>query len=309
VTSAQSGSAARAPSSWRRADIQGLRAVAVLLVVAFHAGLPVPGGFIGVDVFFVISGFVITELILRSLDTPGGFRFRTFYARRLKRLLPALALMVAVVLALSIVLLSPLGAQQTAAATGLGAVFFVANFVIYSLTGDYFDAPAETNPLLHTWSLSVEEQFYFIFPALMVLAWWLAHRRRSGGRRMSFILLSGLAVLSFLLCVAMSFGWSGLRAIERPAEWAFYSSLTRAWEFAVGALLAMALTSARMRTTRLPGQALSVMGALLLIISAFAITGSSTFPGFIVAVPVLGTLLVIAGGSAGGVITAACRRR
>ena len=150
-----------APRSTRhiRADVQGLRAVAVLLVIVFHAGLPLPAGFAGVDVFFVISGFVITALILRQLDA-GGFSLVEFYVRRIKRLLPALILMLVVVLALSFLLESPLGPQQTTAKTGVGAMLLVANMVILRTSGDYFDAAATTNPLLHMWSLSVEEQFY-----------------------------------------------------------------------------------------------------------------------------------------------------
>ena len=144
-----------------RLDIQGLRAIAVLLVVTYHSGIPLPGGFTGVDVFFVISGFVITELILRKRAT-HSFTFRDFYARRMRRLLPALALVVTLTLIAAIFLESPFGPQRTTALTGIGASFFIANFVIYSNTGGYFDAPAELNPLLHTWSLSVEEQFYFV---------------------------------------------------------------------------------------------------------------------------------------------------
>src|ERR1035437_3646638 len=147
-----------------RLDVQGLRAIAVLLVVAFHAGLPVPGGFVGVDVFFVISGFVIAGLLLRELDTTGGVDLGRFYTRRIRRLFPALALLVAVVALVSLVLASPFGSSPLTAKTGLGAVLFTANFAIYLTTGGYFDAPAGTNALLHTWSLSVEEQFYVVFP-------------------------------------------------------------------------------------------------------------------------------------------------
>jgi peptidoglycan/LPS O-acetylase OafA/YrhL len=150
-----------------RADVQGLRALAVLLVVAFHAGLPLPAGFVGVDVFFVISGFVITGLILRQLDA-GRFSLVEFYVRRIKRLLPALILMLVVVLVLSFLLESPLGPQQTTAKTGVGAMLLVANMVILRTSGDYFDAAAISNPLLHVWSLSVEEQFYLGFSVLLL---------------------------------------------------------------------------------------------------------------------------------------------
>lgn len=166
--------AAAGPASSRRPDIQGLRAVAVLMVVAFHAGLPVPGGFVGVDVFFVISGFVITAMLHREWHQTGRIRFGRFYLRRFKRLTPALALVVAVTMVISIVVLSPFGPQQTAAKTAFGAMLLAANFVIARTTGGYFDAPAEANPLLNTWSLPVEEQFYLVFPALIAFGWVLA---------------------------------------------------------------------------------------------------------------------------------------
>lgn len=134
----------------RRPDIQGLRAVAVLSVIAFHAGLPVPGGFIGVDVFFVISGFVITAMLMRERVQHGRIRLARFYLKRFKRLTPALALVVVVTMMAAAVLLSPFGSQQTAAQTGVGAMLLAANFVISRTSGGYFNAPAEANPLLHT---------------------------------------------------------------------------------------------------------------------------------------------------------------
>src|SRR4029077_15604359 len=164
--------------SGRRLDIQGLRALAVLAVVAFHAGLPFPGGFVGVDVFFVISGFVITSMLQREWEATGRIRFGAFYLRRFKRLTPALALMVVVTAIVSALVLSPLGAQQTVAETGVGAMLLVANGVIAGNTGGYFDAPAAANPLLHTWTLSVEEQFYLAFPAILALGWFLTRRFR-----------------------------------------------------------------------------------------------------------------------------------
>src|SRR4051794_12996302 len=139
------------PSTSKRLDIQGLRAVAVLLVVVFHAGLPLPGGFIGVDVFFVISGFVIAGLLLRQLGEAGTYRLGTFYARRLRRLVPALSLLLLFVAVASMLLLSPVGAQSATGKTGFGASLFSANFTLgYQL--NYFAIPPEFNALLHTWS-------------------------------------------------------------------------------------------------------------------------------------------------------------
>ena len=278
-------------SHGRRLDIQGLRAVAVLLVVANHARLPVPGGFVGVDVFFVISGFVITGMIHRERST-GRFGFGRFYLRRFKRLTPALALMVAVTMVLSFCLLSPFGSQQTAAQTGIGAMLLVANFVIARNTGGYLNSPAESNPLLHTWSLSVEEQFYLVFPAILVLGWVLSER---GGRRWArATLLAGTVAL-------ISFGLAAIgadRLAPGGADWflGFYSPFTRAWEFAVGALLAIATTSRSLRSDKL-AHALAWLGVALLAGSALLTNSTTPFPGPWTLLPVGGTLLVIAAGT------------
>jgi peptidoglycan/LPS O-acetylase OafA/YrhL len=160
---------AEAARSRRRLDIQGLRAVAVLLVVVFHAGLPLPGGAFGVDVFFVISGFVITGVLASELAATGTVSLLRFYARRIERLLPALALMVTCVALLG-TLASPVGAQRMGAFTGLVASVFGANIYLANLGVGYFDVSATLNPLLHTWTLAVEEQFYLVFPPLLLLA-------------------------------------------------------------------------------------------------------------------------------------------
>jgi peptidoglycan/LPS O-acetylase OafA/YrhL len=184
----------------RRADIQGLRAVAVLMVVLFHAGLPVPGGFVGVDVFFVISGFVIAAMLLREADSRGRVSIRRFYWRRFLRLSPALALLVVATMVLTFVLLPPFGEQQNAAQTAIGAALLVANGVIAITTGGYFGASADSNPLLNTWSLSVEEQFYLVFPSLLILG--IALSRRVGRQRSVAVLVIAMAsIVSFVMAL------------------------------------------------------------------------------------------------------------
>ncbi len=275
-----------------RRDIQGLRAFAVLVVIAFHAGLPLPGGFVGVDVFFVISGFVITAMLHREWLATGSIRFRRFYARRFLRLTPALAVMVAVVVLLSIPLLSPFGTQQTAAQTGIGAMLLVANVVIASTSGGYFDPASELNPLLNTWSLSVEEQFYLVFPAVLFLGWWIA--RRSGR-------LQGATGVLVLVVAAASFGAALLNAAGMVGPrteflFGFYGPVSRAWEFAVGALLALVIT----RLERLPellATALAWVGVVGLVASLWLIDEATPFPGPWTLLPVLATGAVIAAGS------------
>ena len=276
----------------RRPEIQGLRAVAVLVVVAFHAGLPVPGGFIGVDVFFVISGFVITNMLHREWSLTGRIRFRQFYLRRFKRLAPALALMISIVMVGTALILSPFGSQQDTAMTAIGAMLFVANFVIARTTGGYFDAPAETNPLLNTWSLSVEEQFYFLFPVLLALGWYLSRRGRLL-RLSPYVIVGGIAGLSFGLAVAGSFGlaFQGSGLIL-----GFYSPLTRAWEFAAGALLALVLAR-RAPQSPLVLAGSGILGLLLLAVGLWTITDATPFPGLWTLIPVTAALLLILGGA------------
>jgi peptidoglycan/LPS O-acetylase OafA/YrhL len=260
----------------------------VLVVVAFHAGLPIPGGFVGVDVFFVISGFVITNMLRREWEATGRIRFRAFYIRRFKRLVPALALVVAGTAIASALVLSPLGAQQTVAESGIGAMFLAANWVIAGNTGGYFDAPAAANPLLHTWTLSVEEQFYLVFPAILALGWLLARRRRRRHMPVAIVGLIGAA----------SFGLTLLRTSGVSHSWllGFYRPLTRAWEFALGALLALTAAKRTIKSRELT-LSLSVLGAGMFATSLWLIGSSTPFPSAWTLLPVVGTLLLILGGT------------
>lgn len=260
--------------------------MAVLAVVAFHAGLPVPGGFVGVDVFFVVSGFVITAMLDREWADHGSVDFGHFYARRFKRLTPGLAIMTAVTLLLSVFILSPSDPQHTAGKTGIGAMLLLANFVIARTTGGYFDLPASVNPLLHTWSLSVEEQFYLFFPALLVLSWAIARRRSC--RFATYFAVAGVAVVSFTLAVAWPDSWNLFLG--------FYSPFTRAWEFAIGALLALFLAR-RAAASHLPKQALGIAGLGLVGVSLMVIDEQVPFPGVWTALPVTGTVLLLFAGT------------
>jgi peptidoglycan/LPS O-acetylase OafA/YrhL len=279
-----------------RADVQGLRALAVLMVMVFHAGLPLPAGFAGVDVFFVISGFVITALILRQLDA-GRFSLAEFYVRRIKRLLPALVLMLVVVLVLSFLLESPLGPQQTTAKTAAGAMLLVANMVILRTSGDYFDAAATTNPLLHVWSLSVEEQFYLGFSVLLLLTWTVGRRSRARIRATASA-VAALTAASLALAIACTYGKGPVWFVSDPTSFAFYSSPTRAWEFGVGALVA--LWDHRRTDHARAGERVAGLTAFtsitLLAAPNLLVADKTPWPGVMAMLPVAGTAgLIVAG--------------
>ena len=271
----------------RRADIQGLRGVAVLLVVLYHAGLHVPGGFTGVDVFFVISGFVITGLLLREVESTGSLRLRRFYARRVRRLLPALATMLAVVAAIG-VLASPVDGQVVGADTGIAASLFAANLYLYHLGTGYFDALTTHDPLLHTWTLGVEEQFYVLFPTLLLLSW-----RLRPGRRTAFAVISVVSIVSLGAMLAIAHNGSG-GALGR---FAFYGTPTRAWEFGCGALLALA--AVRLTLQRAAAAAVGAGGIALIAATAFLVHGTGMYVGWQMLLPTGGAVALIAAGLRG----------
>lgn len=283
--------------SFRRLDIQGLRAIAILMVVAFHAGLPIPGGFVGVDVFFVISGYVITGMLQREQASGSRIRLRRFFARRYKRLTPALALVVSVTMLLAIALLSPLGAQQVAAKTGIGAMLLAANVVIARTTGGYFDAPADLNPLLNTWSLSVEEQFDLVFPLILAVAWWASRRRYLAASPV--IVVSTIAVISFVVTLATSGGGS-MNSLPITFDWlpseavGFYGPVSRAWEFAVGAILVLLRTRDPRQSTATFS---AVLGLAMIIGSMWLISELTPGPGARNLLPVFGTALLLYAGA------------
>jgi peptidoglycan/LPS O-acetylase OafA/YrhL len=243
--------------------IDGLRAIAVLAVVAYHAGLPVPAGFVGVDVFFVISGYLITRLLHDEVQATGRIDFLAFYARRARRIFPAAAVVVLVVLAASYLMLPPTERAHTANSAG-AALVFGANVFFQFTTGGYWDADASEMPLLHLWSLSVEEQFYFLWPALLML---LPRRRLRP-------VLVGLAVASLILAEV----W-----IAQGSDAAFYQMPTRFWELAIGGLIALT-----------PGRSRGLYAySGLLILTVAVMLPLPTFPGTGAIPAVLGAALIL----------------
>jgi peptidoglycan/LPS O-acetylase OafA/YrhL len=223
-------------------------------VIAFHAGLPVPGGFIGVDVFFAISGFVITQMLLTELHASGSIDLGSFFARRVKRLLPALAVMVGAVAVLA-TLAGPAASQWVTGRTGLAASLFGANIELATREAGYFDVGATLDPFLHTWTLAVEEQFYLFFP-IVLLGGWFAGKRLRASR--AFITAFVLVTCVCSLVVSLQLSGGGLVSdADLAGRLAFYASPARAWEFGAGALVALIVPWA----SRLSSTSRAVLGA------------------------------------------------
>jgi peptidoglycan/LPS O-acetylase OafA/YrhL len=266
-----------------RPDIEGLRGIAVLLVVAFHAQLSVwRGGFLGVDVFFVLSGYLITGLLLRDLEVNGRLDLIGFYARRARRLLPASALVMAFTVVAGTLLLSPIE-QARYSKTALATTLYVSNVWFARQASNYFAPETDTNPLLHTWSLAVEEQFYLLWPALVWIGFRL-FRSRQG-------LCKFLAVVSALSLVACI--W--LTRTNQP--WAFFGSPARAWEFGLGGIATlMPATLLANRSAKL----IASWACLAVLLGAAALfTPSQGFPGARALVPVFATATLLVAGAAG----------
>jgi len=261
-----------------RPDIDGLRAVAVLLVIAAHLRTRFSGGYIGVDVFFVISGYLISSVILSELDS-DRFSIVTFYERRIRRIFPAMLFMMAVTTIFVYRFFVPLEVEGYARSL-LAALFSSSNFLFWHEAG-YFDAPSAVKPLLHTWSLAVEEQFYIFFPIFLILA------RRFFPKRRKEALLS-LAIGSFVAAVF---------TIRHDATAAFFFAPLRAWELLVGTVISQryvpAICDAALRNIA------SGVGLLLILIPAVAYDSTTLFPGFAAIPPCLGAALIIAAGEFG----------
>ncbi len=267
-----------------RPDIEGLRAVAVVAVLLFHVGVPgFAGGFTGVDVFYVISGFLITGLLIREVDSTGTIRLATFYARRLRRLLPAALIVILATLALSTLALSTIKFQHVAG-DAVAAALYVAN---YRFALDSIDYLADTvaSPLLHYWSLAVEEQFYLFWPFLVLLTVRLLSRRWLG------LVVGLVAVASFGIALVLT-------DIAQPVS--FFSLPSRAWELAIGALLAIWLGRSEPRLPKLALQGAGVVGLALIVGSAVLIDPRLPYPSFTALAPTLGAAMVIVAGHASG---------
>ncbi|MDQ1106243.1 acyltransferase family protein [Nocardioides zeae] len=273
-----------------RNDIQGLRALAVLVVVAHHlAGRPA-GGFVGVDVFFVVSGFLITGLLLREHERTGTISFRSFYGRRVRRLLPAAVLVLAVTVAATGLVLGAARARDTAV-DAAWALVFAGNWHAAAEAVDYFRADGPVSPLQHFWSLAVEEQFYVVWPALLAVVLGLAARRTSPARA-RLALGATVAVLA-----AASLAWA-LHVTATAPTAAYFSTAARAWELAAGALLAVGAGAC----SRLPDglrPLLSWAGLACIVVSVGWVAPTTAFPAPGALLPVLGTLLVLAAGTHG----------
>jgi len=278
-----------------RPDIEGLRAVAVLAVVLFHADVPgVGGGYVGVDVFFVISGFLITGLLWREASATGTVGLRRFYGARARRLLPASAAVGVVTMIASVVLL-PLLQVKSVIVDGVTSALYVGNYWFIMRGVDYFASTRPPSPFQHYWSLGVEEQFYLVWPALIIGTAWLIRRLRrrtrveaTSSRRPFLVVLTLVAAVSFALSlVATAFA---------PAV-AFFSLPTRAWQLAAGGLVALTVV----RWRRLSPRAAAVTGwagLALILLACTGLSGATPYPGIAALLPTVGAALVIGAGCA-----------
>lgn len=271
-----------------RRDIDGLRTIAVTSVVAYHAFPNIlPGGFIGVDIFFVISGFLITGILVREHERFGRIDLADFYARRVRRLLPALLFMLIPTLVLSCILLPASGELQALAKSSLAALFFASNIFFSLQTSGYFATAPEAYPLLHTWTLAVEEQFYIVWPLLVPLMAWIANLANQPRRHALGMLFGMVFIFSLTLCIFAT-SW-------RPS-FAFYLTPFRSWEFAIGAILSLIIKGDRAQP--LPGGTiLSLVGLILIGCSLWFLGPKTPFPGWIALLPTLGAAALLAAGA------------
>jgi len=265
-----------------RPDVDGLRAIAVCLVVLYHAGVPfLHGGFIGVDIFFVLSGYLITGLLAQELDSSGTLDLLRFYARRVRRLLPASILVVVVVCLVQVVAVSPI-AQIEVLKAALATTLYCSNLYFAHIQLHYFSQASAGGPLLHTWALAVAAQIYLVWPIFLLL---LTRAAKSPGTRV--LVIGAVAALSFIDCIWLT--------SSNPVA-AFYLSPPRAWEFGVGGLLAFVplhWLTARENLCKYLG----AVGLIALVLSGVWIGDTVSFPGYVAAIPVLATLAALQAGA------------
>lgn len=301
-------SESRKSESFYRADIDGLRALAVIAVVAYHAGIPgFQGGFVGVDIFFAISGFLITRLLVQEWQSTGRIAFLDFYARRVRRLMPALWLVLAVSALLSWIWIPGMGNTKNFSASLRWAALGFANVFFKKNTGGYFDGATAEMPLLHLWSLGVEEQFYLLWPALLAALLWLQRPKHaplkasgpSAGNPLTIRPIQFQWILGFLILTGLiSFLGTEFALTHGKNSAAFYLMPYRAWELGVGAFFALKAGSkvqtqvgqkdSEKRDAWLSALALGVLGG-----SVAMTQESGHFPGSAALLPVLGTVLLL----------------
>lgn len=274
-----------------RVDIQGLRGIAVLAVVAYHAGFPVTGGFIGVDVFFVISGYVISMSIAEQRSRGERFSFWTFMWRRYRRLAPALGVMVLIVGSSLFLFASPLGSFQYNAEAGVMSLLYLSNVLFSRIIGDYFAQSAQSNVFLNTWSLSVEEQFYLLFALAMIICAGLI------ARHLVFVRVLIIAALATSFLFSLASTSDSLPVVDHLVG--FFSPISRAWEFMIGVLSYLTFRGCRLRS----GYALLATSAsfVLLFWCLVFMPQEIRWPGPVTVMPVLATaaILVIGGADKG----------
>ena len=276
-----------AARSGKRLDIQGLRAFAVLVVLFDHMVHVPSGGFAGVDMFFVISGFLITGLLLREYERTGTISFARFYASRVKRIMPAALLVLGVTVVLAFFVM---GRSRAVGITwdAVWATVFGANWNFLVKGTDYFQQDAAVSPLQHYWSLSVEEQFYFVWPWLLLGLLIIASKVRKQVRTRR------IAALAMGVIVIASLGWAMHSSVTTPTS-AYFSTFTRAWELGIGALIAVVAPMIG-RIAPWARTTLSYLGLALMVISVLVIDASSTWPAPWAILPVVATALVIISG-------------
>lgn len=289
-----------------RSDIQGLRGIAVMLVVVYHTGFALPGGFVGVDMFFVISGFVITQVLVREYEETGSISLSQFYVRRARRLIPALSVVVIFTLLISLVAMSPFGEQQQIIKTAIASTFFAGNIHLFAM--NTYES-LKDNPLRHLWSLGVEEQFYWVYPVFSLV---LLRFAKKCFIKVLMLVLSVFAIISFGIGVLLTYGFefgyaegsvlaSQFAFLEKigfqtggdwPTKFAFFGAPARIWEILLGSLTALFINKFAHKSRTTAVYMLSV-GVMLIIWSSFTLNSLSSFPGYLAIMPTLGTVLLI----------------